>query len=626
MYKLIILLIVFTVSCITKNGIVQDPISQMKSLSYNPFTFDSDGDKVLDQNELNAGRHPFIADLPQIDLRFLQNYSISIIYLEDGEEKEFKIDTRPLRGQANFKYRVGDILIRNESFNQAAKIGIYNNHHTAEITDNDLTLIKYPSIDKKFYLKTMNDFKEKINEENITIENITIVLGNSIRLAGNGIYNSIKDLELDFYFYDQELRNYVTIGSKKIKRHFNAGVDEIFEITLNNVPFKLIRDGYFARGEFILLKIRDYDIPYLKTSYRQLISSIDRKTIPVIYNTPLKSKIFHVALGVKKKKSFYDIVKTIFDTQFIIEDNNLVKIRQFGNNMEPFNYLHQLRNKNKQGKWFVFTSPINRHYLDYHYSNKDKISLSYITGQILAKRSEQSINSYDFQFTSGAHEYSMPLGHSSANAEIHLLLSPVVQWGQKVKIENILYKEGKTVHCGRGNICPALDFSCKVQQYEFIDYEKPLDFKKNLGGDISGVLFLVIGENEYALEDLQKEKKLQVYWIDNDAHIVIKDLQKIQEYSFGENHPIALKIKTIIKKSSQGLRLIETGGNGNNYCPDFMRRVSTYRGKIPFSYESLLLDVIKMKASKYGIDFVKQREFRQHFLFKINAVLDNFHN
>ena len=626
MLKILVFSILIAISCTNKNGIVQDPVG-MRPLVYDPFVFDSDGDTMVDQKEWDTGRHPFIADLPQIDIRFLQNYSISINYLEDGKEKEFNIDTKTFRGQADFKYRVGDIFIRHASFKQAAKIGVHaTHHHMGEITDDDLNFVKYPSVDKRFHLNIMNDFKEKINRKDFIVQNITIVLENSVQLAENTIYNSIKDLQLDFYFFDHETRSHVNIGSKKIERHFSAGVDETFEVILENVPFKFIRDGYFSHGEFVISEVKNYEIPDLKTTYKQLMSGVKKKTIPVIYNTPLESRIFYVSLGEKKKKSFHDIFKTIFDTQFAIEEDALIKIRQFGNNLQTYTYLHELRDKSKQGKWFVFTSPLNRHYLDYQFSNEDKISVSYVTGHILARQAEQSIHTYDFQFTPGEYEHSMPLGDSSANAEINLLISPVLHWGQEVQKEDIFYDEGKRMSCGGGNVCPGLDFACKIHRYEFPAFEKPLDLKKSLGGDISKMLFLVIGENEYALEDLQKEKKLRIHWMGNDAHIVIKDIQKIQELSVGEENPIALKIKTKVQKSSQGLRLIEASRSGKIFCADIIRKISMHRGNIPLSEESLLMDLIKVNASQHGLDLVKQREYRQYFLFKINAILDNFHN
>ena len=79
-------------------------------------TLDSDGDSVSDERELALGRSPLLANLPELKVGFLQNYSIAIKYLEDEEEKEFKVDTKTYRGHAGFQYRVGNIMARDIAF------------------------------------------------------------------------------------------------------------------------------------------------------------------------------------------------------------------------------------------------------------------------------------------------------------------------------------------------------------------------------------------------------------------------------------------------------------------------------------------------------------------------------
>ena len=47
----------------------------------------SDGDQIMDEEKLNLGRNPLIADLLEMRALFLQDYSISIRYLRDGVER-----------------------------------------------------------------------------------------------------------------------------------------------------------------------------------------------------------------------------------------------------------------------------------------------------------------------------------------------------------------------------------------------------------------------------------------------------------------------------------------------------------------------------------------------------------
>ena len=57
---------------------------------------DSDGDQVTDLVEKEQGRNPLIANIPNVRVRFLQNYKIVVKYkaLADGAEGDFVIDTK----------------------------------------------------------------------------------------------------------------------------------------------------------------------------------------------------------------------------------------------------------------------------------------------------------------------------------------------------------------------------------------------------------------------------------------------------------------------------------------------------------------------------------------------------
>ncbi|MCY4644636.1 MAG: hypothetical protein OXB88_08475 [Bacteriovoracales bacterium] len=67
-----------------------------------PLDLDSDGDKIFDWKENERGTNPLIADLPDLRVRFLQNFSITVSYLEGDKEKYFKIDTKTARNRPIF--------------------------------------------------------------------------------------------------------------------------------------------------------------------------------------------------------------------------------------------------------------------------------------------------------------------------------------------------------------------------------------------------------------------------------------------------------------------------------------------------------------------------------------------
>jgi len=86
---------------------------------------DSDGDKVTDLEEEKVGLNPKVADIPDIRVRFIQNYSLEAQFknLTNGKEEKFTIDTKVGQDDPDFKYRVGRIYIRDNALKNAANVG-----------------------------------------------------------------------------------------------------------------------------------------------------------------------------------------------------------------------------------------------------------------------------------------------------------------------------------------------------------------------------------------------------------------------------------------------------------------------------------------------------------------------
>ena len=78
---------------------------------------DSDGDGTKDGDELNRGSSPFVADIPELKVRFLQNYKIEVFYHPKNgdavkDQKTFIIDTNVKDTNPEFKFRVGNVFAR----------------------------------------------------------------------------------------------------------------------------------------------------------------------------------------------------------------------------------------------------------------------------------------------------------------------------------------------------------------------------------------------------------------------------------------------------------------------------------------------------------------------------------
>ena len=186
--KLFILLLITVnlVSCSVKSDgdAEQAPERRVDTLS---ASNDSDGDLINDKEEGDIGRNPFIADLPSIRVRFLQNYKISVLYkdLATGDEGQFEIDTKVGANNPDFKYRVGNVFLRESSYRTAASIGKFSDHSWGDYREHDLTWVKYPDIDQRFFQENVMKYSKYFNEEKFDITNITVELENSIKLNSN---------------------------------------------------------------------------------------------------------------------------------------------------------------------------------------------------------------------------------------------------------------------------------------------------------------------------------------------------------------------------------------------------------------------------------------------------------
>ncbi len=224
---------------------------------------DSYGYPVNDTNErpqvtenVDLDQDSDIADIPEFKIRFMQNYSIALQYekKDGGEEDDFLIDTRIGINNQNFQYRAGDIFLCDDSFRSADQMEEISGH----------------SWGKKEFLEHKNRFPD----DEFTLVNGVITIENSIRLHKKPGFKSIKNLKINFYYFDYETENYVLLKTETIERNFNAGEKEVFEVNIEEFSMAMITENYLKKGEFIISEISDFEIPELDTTYKELMASV----------------------------------------------------------------------------------------------------------------------------------------------------------------------------------------------------------------------------------------------------------------------------------------------------------------------------------------------------------------
>lgn len=627
---LISLSLMFLFSCSYKSP---DKDSNTQSSTYeeiNPADLekmDTDGDRLNDLSEKERGLNPFVADIPELRVRFLQNYAIKVNWhvRADGVDYpdsawNFTIDTKVGQNDPDFKYRVGEILVRNKAFAEASRIGRFSSHSWGEIQESDLTRVNYPEIDTRF--SGVNNLKigQYFNNPNVVIDTVSIEIENSVRLLANSIYSSIKNLELNFYYFDYETESYELLATKVVDRHFNRDVNETFSVTLENVPVNLIAENYLKKGEFIISEIKDFEIPEINIKYSELMKSVKGKAIQMVVNTPLETKSYFVA-PFEKKNHFADLMERVFPKQFKIEEDAVKKVGQFENNLQDYTHLKEVKGEDKKGKWFVHTDRLTRTYLDHEFKNGEAIILSYLTGNELAEQSSEKINALRFAATGGNDFEIYPLGNISPNSVVDFQLSSGKRTGEEV-IQNEDWPISSGESCGRN--CTTWQYKCHFKFNKFQKRDSAYEFQKDLSNEINQ-LSLIINEDEFNLKKLIEEKKVDVYWQDKNPHFRINDISKIKEIYEANENVISLKISTLTATTFDGVNLISYEGAQSYGCFQ-LAGAASYQQKIPVYEGSKDFNEWKHLFRWDVLGIGKDRSYKQPFTLNVSSSINNYFN
>jgi hypothetical protein len=597
-------------------------VSGTQAVQFDPKE-DSDGDQILNGKEEELGLDPYVADIPKLQSSFLQNYKIQFSYImtELNQEITESIDTRVGRNDPNFKYRVGSILVKDQSLKEAARIGQFYGHTWGDIQERDLSWIKYPEVDPKFYQYHQVNYGNVFTGDNVEITSLSIEIENSIRLKTHPLFSSITDLELNFYYYSHELESWQLIGSKLVDRVFAREQTETFSVTLENVPLELIRDSYLKRGEFIVSEIKDFKINGTGQTYKTLMESVKAKTVQVILNTPHEiEQNFVAAVGDARVSTLLSYLYG--ENRFRLQDNTLTKLLSFENNLPSYTYLKEIKNLDKKGNWFAFTNRLNQHYLENSFKSGEAIVLSYVTGDKLASQKAESFMSLR-QDISGEEDYKIyPLGNITTNSKVNFFLSPrhLRGTGLKTEADTVQSRGGS---CGRN--CISQEFTCNLSINTFEERDYVFDFKSDFSGELS-LITLVINDTEYSLKELVDSKKITASVLNREAHFEIRDVEGIQELNSAEENTISLKIKTVHGTAHSGVKLTAKSGRDHYMCAGVAVNYSGANG-LPISVESIdFQNLIEPYTDWSRITRGISREYSSPFEISVSANVTNFYN
>jgi hypothetical protein len=409
----ILLSLILTTACsVKKEDTNSSATNSTQSLSTEELKkLDSDGDTINDYEEKVLGFDRLIGNYPELEVSFLQNFNVKVSYADNSE---FILDTNVGRNDPDFEYKTGKLFLRENVLNKAASYARFSEHSWGEIDQKDFSWVKYPELDKYYYHAKAHQFSNNSEKE---VKEITIDLENTLKLVENGFFREIKDLEVNFYYYDYRFENYQLLHTEIIDRTFQEGVREDFHVQINNVPHALLKDNYFKKGEFIVSEVKDFFIPKLNMKFSRLKASMEAKTTKLFYITPLKSKMFYVATD-ENGNSFIEILKRVFDDKFTVESERLIAADQFKNNLGSFRHLEDVRTEDKNGNWFIMTEDNKQHYVKHKFSTGQTITMAYMTGSELSKRTQKKVSLMEKSIDSGNERKQIKLGDITSNSNI----------------------------------------------------------------------------------------------------------------------------------------------------------------------------------------------------------------
>lgn len=593
---------------------------------------DSDGDGVKDQDELKQGRNPFVAELPDLKVRFLQNYKIEVFYHAKNADpiqgqKSFVINTVIKDTNPDFKFRVGNVFARNHALKTASSFGRFSSHTSGNFEEHDLSWVSYPELDPKFFHGEALKYRDIFNGSNI-IDDIKITLTNQARLNDSPFFREIKNLKLNFYFLNHETENYEILSSTSIDRHFQSGIYETFDVVIDHAPVSLLKESFFKRGEFIISEVDDFDIPLLNTNYKTLLASVKSKSIPVLYETPLDEKIYYVA--VQNGASFQSILKAAFDKNYEVKDNQLTKIGQFANNLSDFTHLKEIQDKDKFGKWFVMTNEFKENYLDHPYKNTDRIVLSYITGDSLASQTQESIYSYVSTIDGNKSESILPLGNITPNSKLEFTIHPNKHFGRSLnKHRETFSRPGGSC----GNNCVQFPVSCTWDINEYKDYDEAFVFSPDLMGE-GEKLDLIINGNVFSLVSLLKDKKIQISKSEMGVHVVVNNISAIKEIKDIDENQVSLKVRSFAGSDFFGIKLVDYSGywQGMGGCafntPPLAQQFNTQISAQSLDLANILGfgNFATSRGWPYRLTTVDSGTYYQEILIGVSSSIENYYN
>jgi hypothetical protein len=534
-----ILLLVFSLvlmSCSVKHDAPPTGVTSVKGivvgLQIDPNA-DSDGDGIKDADEVALGRNPFVADIPELKLQFMKDFTLS---LEGDSGKQLIDSLKDIKSQS-YEYNVGDYSINLIAKKTTAKFARFDGVVVGTYNDVDLTRTSYPLISPQFIAK------QNFLLGDVGLKNSSVVFTNTLKLERNRGFQSIANPVFNFHYFNYQTGEFELLAQKKIEKVIYEGVQEKIDIGLDDLPATLIKENLLKKGEFITAEIEDYEIPSMGTTYKKLMAKIAQSCIPITIITPTETKVYYVALNANSNH-LGQFLKSLYGANFKIENNQLVQIGGLSNNLAAFKLLSELKNQTKEGKWFVlFNNHINDDIFQYVFKKDDRIVLNYMTGDELAQQGfNQTITTLKDKKSETVTQ-DFEIGEIGQNDEVQIIL----------KANQILIDEIISAGYSWSNTAGSGSWS-----YRYLS-TRPESYTFTAEGIQKRIAFVLNGK-EIDLTRLIAEKNATVVFSDSEIKILVKNSAKTFGLEIDDSYLLMLRIYP--ENHNEDIGVWNTGAGG----------------------------------------------------------------
>lgn len=574
---------------------------------------DLDGDLILNDREIELGLNKEIADVANVELRFNQNYKMELSFVNENKSEQLILEEIILNDDADFQYTYGEGLLSQKAFKESARVARFQGHSYGEVSDKETDLFVYPLMNDQYRYKNQIVVNEKLREEGTKLSNITLTIKANLFLKHHSVIDEIRNPVFGVYYYDYKNRKHSLLKEVSLDLVLTQNSLETVDIEIGEVPREFLLNNYFKKGELVLISLIDYEIPSLGTTYKNQLASIRAKTTTVSVFTPNGLEVSYVAS--MNNKSFVELMDGIYHDEFEVSDNEVTKLLEFENNLDGYEYLSEVRNEYKKGKWFIYTNKLRSHFLKHSYSPEDVLTISYITGNKLATQVQSQDRAYRYIVSNQSGLFK--IGDMNRNSIVEFVLEGGEVWGDDV------VKMRETIRPGgcRGN-CRVADYACVIPLRHYTDKSFRVPFNFKIHGSL---LRITVGKNKYYLNELISEGIISYEEVDGFLRFKVINTEYFFDDEF-ETKEIHLDGSTFRHMGFNGFKLESMSGKTSSYdCPNILVRFAM-ANNIPVSVESLNFD--KWQSS-YNWSRVKRGENREEvvdFDLTITSSVTNFYN